>query len=42
MDAARRARMLARTKEYVIAEKTAGEVTLVARHRCVASLEAVC
>jgi CubicO group peptidase (beta-lactamase class C family) len=41
MDAARLARIPARMKEFVTAGKTAGVVTLVARHGHVASLEAV-
>ena len=41
MDASRLARIPARMKEFVTAGKTAGVVTLVARHGHVASLEAV-
>src|ERR1700689_2735136 len=41
MDPARLARIPARMKEFVAAGKTAGVVTLVARHGHVASLEAV-
>jgi CubicO group peptidase (beta-lactamase class C family) len=41
MDAARLARIPVRMKEFVAADKTAGVVTLVARHGHVASLEAV-
>jgi CubicO group peptidase (beta-lactamase class C family) len=41
MDAARLARIPTRMKEFVTAGKTAGVVTLVARHGHVASLEAV-
>ncbi len=41
MDAARLARIPARMKEFVAAGKTAGVVTLLARHGHIASLEAV-
>src|SRR6202163_186701 len=41
MDSARLARIPVRMKEFVAAGKTAGVVTLVARHGHVASLEAV-
>ncbi|HTX36416.1 MAG TPA: serine hydrolase domain-containing protein [Bryobacteraceae bacterium] len=41
MDAARLARIPVRMNEFVVAGKTAGVVTLVARHGHVASLEAV-
>jgi CubicO group peptidase (beta-lactamase class C family) len=41
MDSARLARIPARMKEFVVAGKTSGVVTLVARHGHVASLEAV-
>jgi len=41
MDSARLAQIPARMKEFVTAGKTAGVVTLVARHGRVASLEAV-
>jgi CubicO group peptidase (beta-lactamase class C family) len=41
MDPVRLARIPARMKEFVVAGKTAGVVTLVARHGHVASLEAV-
>ena len=41
MDVSRLARIPARMKEFVTAGKTAGVVTLVARHGHVASLEAV-
>src|SRR5689334_20743493 len=41
MDPARLARIPARMKEFVDAGKTAGIVTLVARHGHVASIEAV-
>src|SRR5437868_3346560 len=41
MDTARLARIPVRMKEYVAAGKTAGVVTLVARHGHVAALEAV-
>jgi CubicO group peptidase (beta-lactamase class C family) len=41
MNPARLARIPARMKEFVTAGKTAGIVTLVARHGHVASLEAV-
>ena len=41
MDPARLAQISARMREYVAAHKTAGVVTLVARHGSVASVEAV-
>src|SRR5579862_2416464 len=41
MSAARLAQIPVRMKEYVDAGKTAGVVTLVARHRVIASLNAV-
>ena len=41
MDAARLARIPVRMKEYVTAGKTAGVVTLVARHGKIAAIEAV-